>query len=84
MILKPIKLLTKRYLGLDHINRRLEALENLMHNYLSLEASEKTQERSKIRWISATPDEQLTWEKKVSGRDFVKKIQTYGPFAPKG
>jgi SAM-dependent methyltransferase len=55
--------------------RRLTRLETLM-----LESRERTHERSQERWSSASPDEELTFGRALTGDAFVAKAELSGAF----
>jgi SAM-dependent methyltransferase len=55
--------------------RRLTRLETLM-----LESHERIHERSQERWASASPDEELTFGRALTGDAFVAKAELHGAF----
>jgi SAM-dependent methyltransferase len=57
------------------LQRRIEQLETQLH-----ESREESWERSRVRWRTSKPSEDLTWGVRVSGDAFVDKARDYGAF----
>lgn len=80
-----IKAMIAEALGITELQKRIDLLYELVY----LDLSERSQdamanltERSRIRWRESRPDSNLTWGIKLSGENFITKVNSYGGFGP--
>lgn len=82
---QTIKTMIAEALGITELQKRIDLLYELVYLDLSgrsQEAMASLTERSRTRWRESEPDSSLTWGTKLSGEDFVTKVDSYGGFGP--
>ena len=70
-------------LGITELEKRIDLLNELLildFSGKSQEAIAILHERSRKRWQTSQPDAKLTWGKKLSGDNFISKVNSYAGF----
>jgi SAM-dependent methyltransferase len=77
LIPKKVKETIRDLLGITSLQKRIELLNELL-----LESKEESWERSRKRWKQSKPTVSVTWNKEISGDNFITKVQSYNAFQP--
>jgi SAM-dependent methyltransferase len=77
LIPQKVKKILADLLGITAINKRIDQLEQLL-----LESKDEVWERSRTRWRQSNPTTSLTWEREVTGDNFISRVSSYGVFGP--